>query len=266
MKPLSDDLVDLSTSPNLLLSGLATHDKRLIRPLLTREIITPKMLLEKRNTSLERVHFIEEGLAVVIASSLEGHQEGIGLIGRGGMTGAAVAIGIDQEPYDTEVLIGGISLTIKRRALQDVMYMSRSLRNRLLRYNQAFFVQGGQMALAKSHGNMKIRLACWLLMAHDRINGDELPLTHETISTVLGVRRASVTVALHELEGDLAIHSLRGWIVIRDRQGLERLACPYYGPAETEYERLLGVPIAKPASEAAAAAGESAGKRAPPPT
>lgn len=245
---MSDEPVDLSTSGNLLLSGLAVYDKRLLRSLLKREPLIPKTVLEKRNTRLDKVHFIEEGLAVVLAGSSQSQQEGIGLIGRGGMTGSVVAIGIDQAPYEVVVLIGGTSLTINRKALQEVMYLSRSLRNRMLRFTQAFMVQAAQMALAKSHGNMKVRLACWLLMAHDRISGDELPLTHETISMVLGVRRASVTVALHELEGDRLIHSLRGWIIIRDRRGLENLAGAYYGPAEAEYERLLALPISKAAS------------------
>lgn len=246
---MNDDAVDLSISPNLLLQGLSTHDRRLLEPLLKRRILAPKMLLEKRNTPLETVHFIEEGLAAVLTNSSQGHLEGIGIIGRSGMTAIAAAIGIDRSPYDTVVLIGGCSLSIDRVALQEVMYASRSLRNSMLRFHQAFLVHIAQMALAKSHGNMKVRLACWLLMAHDRILGDEMPLTHETISLMLGVRRASITVALHELEGDRVIHSLRGWIVIRDRSGLEKVAGQYYGSGEKEYERLMGMTLTRPGTD-----------------
>lgn len=242
---MNNNEIDLSASPNLLLQGLTAEDKRLLQPLLQRHMLTPKMFLEKRHTRLEKVYFVEEGLAVVLVGPSQEHQEGVGIIGRCGLVGSVVAVGIDHVPYDTMMLIGGRALGVDLKSFQDIMYRSVTLRNRMLRFNQAFMVHAAQLGLAKSHGSMKDRLACWLLMAHDRISGDELQLTHETISTVLGVRRASVTVALHELEGDRVIHSLRGWIAIRDRKGLERAAGSFYGPAEAEYEQLLEIPLTK---------------------
>ena len=82
-------------------------------------------------------------------------------------------------------------------------------------------------------------LARWLLMAHDRLDGDELPLIHDFLALMLGVRRAGVTVAIHELEMQGLIEGKRGRIAIIDREGLEEAAAGLYGTPEAEYERLM---------------------------
>jgi hypothetical protein len=87
---------------------------------------------------------------------------------------------------------------------------------------------------------IEARLARWLLMCHDRAASDELSMTHEFLAGMLSVRRPGLTVATHVLEGDGLIRATRGRIVIRDRAGLEKLADGTYGPAEVEYERLIG--------------------------
>jgi CRP-like cAMP-binding protein len=83
-------------------------------------------------------------------------------------------------------------------------------------------------------------LARWILMAHDRLDGDSLPLTHEFLSLMLGVRRAGVTEALHALVTEKLIRSARSEIVVLDRKGLERRAGESYGGPEAELRRLLG--------------------------
>jgi DNA-binding FadR family transcriptional regulator len=77
-------------------------------------------------------------------------------------------------------------------------------------------------------------------MAHDRVRGSTLPLTHEFLSLMLGVRRAGVTEALHSLVSQKLIHAGRGEIVVRDRRGIERAAGDSYGKPEAEFRRLIG--------------------------
>jgi len=84
------------------------------------------------------------------------------------------------------------------------------------------------------------RLARWLLMSHDRQDDDEIPLTHDFLALMLGVRRPSVTIALHSLESLGFIKATRGLIVVRKREELEDFAGPGYGVPEAEYERLIG--------------------------
>ena len=124
-------------------------------------------------------------------------------------------------------------------ALRGVMEQSRSVSTCLFRYTQAFLVQVGHTALANARGNIEERLARWLLMAHDRLEGDELHLTHEFLSIMLGVRRAGVTSALHVLESAGFIATGRCSVTIVDRDGLVKSTNGLYGVPEAEFERLL---------------------------
>ena len=108
------------------------------------------------------------------------------------------------------------------------MDLSVHLHRSLLRYAYAFPIQTAQTALANARNKNAERLARWLLMADDRIEGDELPLTHKFLSIMLGVQRPAVTVAVRALERAGLIQAGRGVITIVDGQGLARLAdCTY---------------------------------------
>jgi CRP-like cAMP-binding protein len=100
--------------------------------------------------------------------------------------------------------------------------------------------QTSQTALSNGQSKLEERLARWLLMCHDRINGDTVELTHEFLSVMLGVRRAGVTVGTHVLEGKGLIRASRGGITILDREGLEEEAQGFYGVPEASYARLIG--------------------------
>jgi len=109
-----------------------------------------------------------------------------------------------------------------------------------VKFVQAFGVQTTHTAICNAQSRLDVRLARWLLMAHDRIREDTLPLTHEFLSIMLGVRRAGVTDALHALREQELISYARGQITVKDRKGLERAAGEAYGTPEAEYRRLIG--------------------------
>lgn len=115
----------------------------------------------------------------------------------------------------------------------------------LLRYVHCCELQLAHSALANARYNMPERLARWLLMCHDRLQTDDLPLTHEFLSIMLGVRRSGVTNEIHILEGVHAIKATRGNIKIINRQKLEDIAGGSYGIPEREYEQYIGFPIRK---------------------
>ena len=101
-------------------------------------------------------------------------------------------------------------------------------------------MQTGYTAMANGRSKIEDRLARWLLMAHDRIDGDTLFLTHEFLSIMLGVRRLGVTLALNLLEQTGLIHARCGIITIVDRKGLEESSNGAYGVPEAEFNRLFG--------------------------
>ena len=109
-----------------------------------------------------------------------------------------------------------------------------------LRFAQAFMIQTAHTAIANGQGTVEQRLARWLLMADDRISGNELPLTHEFLAMMLAVRRAGVTTALRALERRKLVLVKRKAITILNRNGLKRLAKGLYGVPEAEYQRLMG--------------------------
>jgi CRP-like cAMP-binding protein len=114
-----------------------------------------------------------------------------------------------------------------------------SLRNLLTRYVQAASIQTAYTAFSNASRQIEQRLARWILMCHDRTDGDAISLTHEFLSVMLAVRRQSVTTTLHILEEKHLVVSSRGVVIVRDRKGLEALAGDAYGVPEREYEDLI---------------------------
>src|SRR4051794_25152990 len=230
-------------SRNQLLSALSADDLALLMRKLERVPLEMSHVLERPNEPIEHVYFPESGIASVIG--IDGRKRRIeaGPFGREGMSGTPLVMGTDRSPHETAVQIGGTAQRISADALRRALERSPALNRFLLLYCQAFSVQTTHTAVANAHAALEPRLARWLLMTQDRIDGSELPLTHAFIALMLGVRRAGVTVALHALEGRALIRATRNRIRIQDREGLEAIADGSYGPSEAEYERLMGLPL-----------------------
>ena len=127
--------------------------------------------------------------------------------------------------------------------LQAAMDHSGTLRALLLRFVHTFIVQVSQTAYANAGYSIEERLARWLLMTHDRLEHDDMPMTHEFLSIMLGTRRPGVTLAVQMLEGVGVIRATRGHITMRDREKLEQIAGQSYGFAEKEYSNVFQFPI-----------------------
>jgi hypothetical protein len=138
------------------------------------------------------------------------------------------------------VQVDGEGFRIAADRLRALMRLNSRLHDVLLRYVQVVLIQAEQTALANGRFSIERRLARWILMCHDRIEGDELNFTHELLSIMLGVRRPGVTVATHVLEGAKMIKATRGRLTVLSREKLEEAAGGSYGIPEAEYERLIG--------------------------
>jgi CRP-like cAMP-binding protein len=229
-----------SSSSNQLLASLSTNDFDLLEPDLKSVTLGLRKNLEKPNKRIDAVYFPESGFASVVAVQSSGKQVEVGLIGREGMTGLPIVLGNHRSPHATYIQAAGKGQCIPSAQLRKATRTSQSLRDSLLKYVQAFGVQTTHTAISNARARMDVRLARWLLMAHDRLGGDTLPLTHEFLSIMLGVRRAGVTDALNALRKQRLISYQRGKITVRDRKGMERTAGDAYGTPEAEYRRLIG--------------------------
>jgi CRP-like cAMP-binding protein len=175
-----------------------------------------------------------------VATSDDGRRLEVGLYGREGMSGTTLVLGSDRTPHEHFYQVEGSAVLVGADELSGAIERSRPLNRLLLRYVQAFQTQITYTALSNGTYTIGERLARWLLMCHDRVDGDELPLTHEFLGLMLGVRRSSVTVALQTLEGAQVISARRGQLHILDRSKLEDIAGDSYGRSEAEYVRLIG--------------------------
>ena len=200
-----------------------------------------KMRLEPPHTPIESCFFPSEGIASVVATGRNGKTIEVGLIGREGMTGSVAILGSTQSPNAIFMQVAGNGHKISIRHLKEAMRKSPGLSEMLTKFIYSFMIQTSQTALVNGRGTIDERLARWLLMAHDRMSAPKLHITHEFLSLMLGVRRPSVTDALHQLEGRGLIRSSRNEVVVRDRSGLEAAAAWCYGMAEAEYNRVFGI-------------------------
>ena len=220
----------LSTK-NRLLSRLSDDDAALLKPDLEPAELALRQVLETPDKSIKHAYFIEYGLASIVAAN--GHKRiEVGLIGCEGMTGLPIVLGNDRSPHETFMQVAGNGQRIAADKLRKAITQSRSLERALLGFAHSFLNQTANTALSNGTATLEERLARWLLMANDRLRGDEVPLTHEFLSLMLGVRRAGVTVALHYLEQRALIRLARKQIIITDRRGLKAAANGTYHEPE----------------------------------
>ncbi|AYD01580.1 Crp/Fnr family transcriptional regulator [Neorhizobium sp. NCHU2750] len=196
--------------------------------------------LSEPHEEADYAYFPETGIASIVARSPQGQHAEIGIFGRDGMTPAAVVLDAGSDPFSIFMQVQGDGYRIAASVLKRFLDEDPGLKALLGKYVQALSVQGAYTSLSNAVHHIDERLARWILMCHDRTDGDEISLTHEFLSIMLAVRRPSVTTALHMLEGRKLIYSERGMIIVRDRPALEEFARDAYGEAEREYFRLLG--------------------------
>jgi CRP-like cAMP-binding protein len=196
--------------------------------------------LAAANEPLTAVLFPEIGYASMLATLEDGDAAEVGMIGVEGMIGLPLLLGTDRFPIEAMVQSGGAALRLEADVFRRALDESAGLRHLMLRYAMAFNVQVALTAACNVRHLVEQRLARWLLMAHDRTDGDTFPMTHEFLSMMLGVRRAGVTVAAGGLQKAGYIRYEQGRITIADRQGLEAVACECHSIVRREFERLLG--------------------------
>jgi CRP-like cAMP-binding protein len=207
---------------NRILSRLSRQEFALLEPHLEAVDLPVRKPLEARRKRIDQVYFIESGFASVVANGSSKPSIEVGIIGREGMTGLAIVMGHDRAQHETYIQVAGRGLRISAAKLREADERSMTLHRAILRYAHTFLLQTTTTALANGRSKIEERAARWLLMADDRIDGDDLPLTHEFLGLMLGTHRPGVTIALQALEKAGLITTRRSHITIIDRKGLEK--------------------------------------------
>lgn len=185
-------------------------------------------ILSEPGKRLRHAYFPNSGI-ISLLTPVAGHASvEVGLVGREGMAGMALFLGVGVSPVRMLVQGSGSAMRIKAAVFDHELRHNPLLRDALNRYLYTFMAQVGQTAGCNRFHQIGERLARWLLMTHDRVDTDEFQLTQEFLAHMLGVRRAGVTLAARALQKKKLIRYSRGKLTILNRKGLENAACGCY--------------------------------------
>jgi CRP-like cAMP-binding protein len=224
---------------NRLLSALPRASLERLMPDLVLRPLQLRQVLQARGVPVEHVIFPLDGVASMISLGDSGGSIEVATIGREGLVGLPLFLGGLSAAGEVFIQVPGKGLFMFAARFQRHVAQEPALTRILLLYTQALLTQVAQCSACNQHHSIIGRCARWLLQTHDRVNGDEFPLTHEFLSLMLGVRRATVTETAQALQARGLIQYHRGVLNVLDRIGLEQAACECYRLINREYTRLL---------------------------
>ena len=229
----------MSAPGNGLLDALPAAELEALAPHLERVELAQREGLFEPDLPIPYVYFPETAVISLTNILRDGGTVEIGTTGREGMVGLPVFLGADVGTVRAFAQIPGTAVRMESGAFTRLAGALTAFHGLLLRYTHAFLTQVAQTAACNGAHLVEQRCARWLLMTHDRVEGDEFPLTHEFLAFMLGVRRAGVTLAMGGLQDARLVSYVRGRVTVADRAGLERASCECYGVVRAQYERLL---------------------------
>ncbi len=232
-------------SGNLFLDNVHSSAREALQPLIRHVSLKQGREIYAAGESIEAVFFPLTAVISVVSDMADGDSVEVGIVGREGMTAYCLALGESRSIHRTTVQIAGDAFCLETPGLQEAMEREPALKDQMLRYAQASIINLAQSAACNRLHPANERCARWLLIAHDRVDGDTVLLTQEFLGQMLGLRRASVTLAATALQEAGIISYSRGHISIRNRNGLEAVACECYESAEKNWKNVMRYTISK---------------------
>jgi CRP-like cAMP-binding protein len=228
-----------SPHQNHLLDALPTSDYERLAPHL--ELIPMPLgeVLYEPGGALPYVYFPTTSIVSLLYVMEDGASAEIALVGNDGILGISLFMGGDTTPSRAVVQSAGHGFRLKAELLKNEFGRFGPTMHLLLRYTQALITQMAQTAVCNRHHSVDQQLCRWLLLSLDRLPTNEVSMTQELISNMLGVRREGVTEAARKLQSAGLIRYSRGRITVLDRPGMESRCCECYRVVKTEFDRLL---------------------------
>ncbi|MCA1555979.1 MAG: Crp/Fnr family transcriptional regulator, partial [Acidobacteria bacterium] len=206
---------------NWLLDALPPEDYERLVPNLKPVTFPLGEIIYESQGQMEYVYFPTTSHVSLLYTMIDGSTAEVGLVGNEGLVGIALFMGGDTTPNQAIVQGAGEAFKMKAAVMQEEFKRGGALQLALLRYTQALITQISQTAVCNRLHSTEQRLCRWMLMTHDRTRSDELQMTHEFISHMLGIQREAVSIAARRLQDKGAISYKRGHIQILNRQILE---------------------------------------------
>lgn len=195
------------------------------------------MQLYRPMEAIEHVYFLDSGVSSIVANLSDGTSVEVGMIGYEGAAGLEVVMGGTESPNECVIQIPGHGRRISTASIRREFESDADLRRPLLVFLRKLSVQVSYTALCNRLHTIEQRLARWLLMSHDRVEGDLLPLTHEYLAIMLGASRVSVSLTAAGFQHLELIKYSRGSITMLDRNAMEEYVCECYHVTQQEYGR-----------------------------
>jgi len=229
----------LDTGANHLLAALPDAELRRWLPLLERVDLPLGHVLYESGVTLHHVYFPTTAIVSLLYVLENGASAEIAVVGNEGIVGISLFMGGGSTPNRAVVQSAGTGFRLPAEALKAEFNRAGPVLHLLLRYTQALITQMAQTAVCNRHHSLDQQLCRWLLLSLDRLTGDEIVMTQELISNMLGVRREGVTEAALHLQAAGVIRYARGHITVLDRQKLEhtilRVLCRWSRKSTTAY-------------------------------
>ena len=200
-------------------------------------------VLYESGITLSHVYFPTTAIVSLLSVMENGASAEIAVVGYEGLVGISLFMGGESTPSRAVVQSAGKGFRLKSRMIK-IEFKRAPVLHLLLRYTQALITQMAQTAVCNRHHSLDQQLCRWLLLSLDRLQGNQLVMTQELISNMLGVRREGVTEAALKLQKAELISYSRGRISVLDRAGLEQRSCECYEVVKKEYDRLLPMKFA----------------------
>jgi len=226
---------------NKLLGSLPIKTYKRILPTLEIVELNQGDILSEPGEIIDDVYFPNDGIISLVSVTENGSTIEVGMIGMEGMLGVPVLLGARTMPYQPVVQISGTAFKMKVAVLKSELDRCSSLQKIFLRYTHALLIQTSQAAVCNSLHKIEKRLCRWLLIAQDCVQSDNLRLTQETMSHLIGTRRAGVNSVINSLQKEGLIDHSRGQITIIDREGLEDASCECYRVIKEEFDKALAM-------------------------
>lgn len=245
--------IEPSRTGNLFIDSLSDASRAGLLPHLESVAMQNGDPVGEPGRPVEQMSFPLGSVLSTVTTMSDGASIEVTVTGREGFYGLPAVFGDDRTLNEAIVQSAGPVLRMRSALFVASLRDDPELNARTLRYAQSVFVALAQFTGCNRHHPVMERCARWLLMAHDRVVGNELLLTHEYLAMMLGVRRPAVTLAAATLEEAALIEYRRGKIVVIDRRKLEAAACECYAVVNDECARLMGYDIRKGAHDTEAA-------------
>jgi len=224
---------------NHILRSLKYEEYTRLLPFSERVVLDAGDVLFEAGDRIAEFYFLDSGMASLLSTTESGDTIESGMVGYEGFVGSALMLKANRMPYRSMIQIAGQATRIKARPVLDLFDKNADFRNMVLRYLHFLMTQVSQSAVCNRFHTMEERLCRWLLISREIIDSNEIPLTQELLSQMLGVARTGVTMTAGILQQAGLIRYRRGQITILDQEAMTAASCECYRIIRQEFDRFL---------------------------